>query len=238
MEKGLLAPLSPLYQILRQTTVRVQGVQRDRKQGTLTRADLDGRILAWAHHMFELLGGKFEIRGTPPQSEPALLVGNHISYVDIPLLLAALPVSFVAKKQLETWPVFGSAARCIETVFVDREDKNSRQSAGAAIAPRIREGRRSVVVFPAGTTTTDESKAWRHGAFVIAKRYDIPIQPFRIRYQPLRPLAYLLEDHFVTHLWSLLRLPGFRATIEFHPPVAVEDPERDSQRWWAWVRQQ
>lgn len=168
---------------------------------------------------------------------PALLVGNHISYVDIPLLMTYIPVAFVAKKQLAAWPIFGAAMRCVGTVFVDRDNRESRRKVSEALAPRIQDDRQSVVVFPSGTTTTDETREWRQGAFLIAKQFDLPVQPFRIYYEPLRPLAFLLEDSFLGHLWNLLRCGGFRAVIEFHPPVRVGDVAADTLKWWNWARE-
>lgn len=193
-------------------------------------------MLEWGAEMLAAIGCRHETIGNPT-TEPSLLVGNHISYVDIPLLMANLPTAFVAKKQLASWPIFGEAMRCGGTVFVDRDNKESRKKVGEALAPRIIEDRQSVAVFPSGTTTMDENREWRHGAFLIAKQFDLPVQPFRIHYEPLRPVAFLLDDGFIGHLWNLLRTRGFRAVIEFHDPVRVEDPILDAAKWWQWARE-
>ena len=228
-------PLRPLLGILWHTVRRIEQVNRGKKQGTLSQKELHQIMMNWGGQMLELLGCRHEVRGIP-SNEPALLVGNHISYVDIPLVMTYLPAAFVAKKQLAAWPVFGAAMRCVGTVFVDRDNKESRKKVGEALAPRIINDKQSVAVFPSGTTTMDENREWRQGAFVIAKQFNLKLQPFRVYYEPLRPVAFLLEDGFVAHLWYLLRCGGFRAVIEFHPPVSVEDIEKDAAKWWQWSR--
>lgn len=189
----------------------------------------------WSEEMLGLLGCEHEVLGTP-SADPVLLVGNHISYVDIPLMMRYMPAAFVAKKQLASWPIFGTAMKLVGTVFVDRDNKESRRKVGEALAPRILQDRQSVAVFPSGTTTTDEAKEWRQGAFQIAKQFNVPIQPFRIYYEPVRPVAFLLEDGFVGHLWGLLRLRRFRAVIEYHPVIQVGDVAGDTLQWWQWSR--
>jgi 1-acyl-sn-glycerol-3-phosphate acyltransferase len=82
-----------------------------------------------------------------------------------------------------------------------------------------------------------EEKPWRWGPLVIAKRYGFPIQPFRIRYSPLRTVAFIGEDFFVSHIWSLARTQGgITASIEFAAPVYVDNPEVDALKWWEWCR--
>lgn len=234
--RSIFSPLPPLFAILSPTLKKIAAVNRAKKNGTLTQHELHNYMLEWGAEMLSALGCRHETRGVPTR-EPSLLVGNHISYVDIPLLMANLPAAFVAKKQLASWPIFGEAMRCAGTVFVDRDSKESRKKVGEALAPRILEDRQSVAVFPSGTTTMDESREWRHGAFLIAKQFNLPVQPFRIRYEPLRPVAFLLDDGFIGHLWSLLRTGTFRAEIEFHLPIRVEDPVLDAAKWWNWARE-
>jgi 1-acyl-sn-glycerol-3-phosphate acyltransferase len=194
-------------------------------------------MLKWAALMLDTLGVQLERRGDTALAQPALLVGNHVSYLDIPILMASLPVVFVAKKQISRWPVFGDACRSVGTVWVERESGASRRNAGEAIGPYILREQRSVAIFPSGTTTTDESKPWRWGAFLIAKRYGIPIRPFRLRYEPVRVAAFIQDDLFPVHLLKLLASPSVKASIEFHAPVQVEDPEADCRRWWEWSRE-
>ena len=165
-----------------------------------------------------------------------LFVGNHLSYLDIPVLLSQSPVAFVAKKQIGTWPIFGDACRTIGVVLVDRQSKDSREKTSGQIADAVRNRRQSVAVFPSGTTCLDETKPWRWGVFKIAKDYGIPLRPFRLKYTPRESTAFVGDSYFVPHLWTLLDEPKITATIEFHDPVMVYEPEAEANKWWAWTR--
>lgn len=191
----------------------------------------------WAFEMLAALG--MDVRTIGKGSDkPCLLVANHLSYADIPLMMAVTPTVFVAKKQLSSWPVFGKAMRSVRTVLVDRDSRDSRKNAADAVAPAILNGKEWVTIFPTGTTTLDEAKPWRWGAFVIAKRYGILVQPVRIRYTPKRKAAYIDKDIFLPHLWSLTTTPGgVHATVEFGEPFYVDDPQGDAERHWRWVRE-
>lgn len=191
----------------------------------------------WAQDTLKRFGIDLTTSGLVSESEPLLLVGNHISYLDIPILMAAVPkVSFVAKKELKSWPVFGTAAHAMNTIFVDRSCSQSRTKARDAICEGLESGRR-IVVFPSGTTTLTESRAWRYGAFEIAEQMGIPIQPFRLTYSPLRTVAYIDDDFFPSHLWKLGNSRKISAQIEFGSPEAVDAPEQSSQKWQSWTQE-
>ncbi len=188
----------------------------------------------WAETMIQLLKIDLNIIGTMSEKKPLLLVGNHISYLDIALLVKANPdFSFVAKKEIASWPVFGNAAIAAQTIFVHRENGGSRAAARQAIGEALNNHQR-VVIFPSGTTCMNETTPWKKGAFEIAFENNILIQPFRISYFPLRPAAYIGKDFFPVHLYQLARHKVVYAEIEFHPPVPVVDPIIDCAYWSQW----
>jgi 1-acyl-sn-glycerol-3-phosphate acyltransferase len=192
--------------------------------------------LDWARNILKTLNVELEILGKVSSRESLLFVGNHISYLDIVILLASAPdLSFVAKSEIANWPLFGAAAKRIDTVFVKRENGSSRAAARSSIYEAFNEGKR-IVIFPSGTTSTNESKTWKKGAFEIAADRDTFIQPFRIRYRPRRSAAYIDRDFFPWHLYQLARLQKVAATIEFHDPVKAKDPVHDALYWQNWTR--
>jgi len=191
----------------------------------------------WTRETLRRFRIEVDQRGEAAAHQPLLLLGNHISYLDIPLLMNAVDdVSFVAKKELAAWPIFGRGARAINTIFVERGCASSRQNAREAIREGLRQGRR-IVLFPSGTTCMNESKAWRHGVFEIAHEMGVPVQPFRLTYSPLREVAFIDDDLFFPHLYNLTRLGQIRARLEFHPPVTITDPARDSRHWQNWAQE-
>ena len=190
----------------------------------------------WAETMLRLLKIDLNIIGMMADTKPLLLVGNHISYLDIVLLLKANPdFSFVAKKEIASWPIFGNAAIAAQTIFVQRENSGSRASARQEIVKSLKNNQR-VVIFPSGTTCLNELKSWKKGAFEIALENNIMIQPFRISYSPIRPAAYIEKDFFPVHLYQLAVLKEIHAEIEFHPPVSVKDSIADCAFWSQWSR--
>ncbi len=205
-------------------------------EGVMSAEDKQRVLCGWGKDILRILNIKITVIGTP-SSEPMLFVGNHMSYLDIPLIMSQTPTVFVAKQELASWPIFGRAIRSAGGVFVNRESAHSRKGVAEAIAPAIQKGRQ-IAVFASGTTSMDEEKPWRWGAFVISKRYGIPIQPFRLTYRPRRDVAYIDADFFPSHLWNLVGIPAIEAELEFHPPIlAVDDPQAEATHWWQWARQ-
>jgi 1-acyl-sn-glycerol-3-phosphate acyltransferase len=226
---------SRFYAIFRDCYLLPREVYAIRRQngGQLPKADSDRYMTKWANAILRSLGVRLETKGVPCP-DPVLLVGNHISYIDIPLVMAATPTLFVAKKEIASWPLIGYACKSVDLVWVERGSGASRRDAGAAIAPAILERGQKVCLFPSGTTTLDEKVAWKRGAFRIAKDHGIRVQPFRIRYSPLRRAAFVGNDLLVPHLWKLLAEGSVHATLEWGETRTITDIGgdcEDIQRW-------
>jgi lyso-ornithine lipid O-acyltransferase len=203
------------------------------KYGNRTLAELK---FNWAQDILQKLNVELEVEGAVSDLASLIFVGNHISYLDIPLLMAtAKNISFVAKQELKSWPIFGDAAKKTDTVFVNRADGNSRSSARIAVQEAVARGKR-VVIFPSGTTSIHEDKNWKKGAFHIAHELGCFIQPFRISYESPRGVAYIDQDFFPVHLYNLCRYEKIRAKIVFHEPVRVKDPAWDCIYWNYWAK--
>ena len=209
---------------------------RHLRRAKLPDADIPQIKAEWVDQILSTLKVDIQIQGVPSEDKSFLFVGNHISYLDIPLLMKCLPnISFVAKQEISAWPIFGEAAKHMQTVFVRRQNSQSRRSARLAVQEALAEGKR-VVIFPSGTTCVDEKKPWRHGAFEIAQAADVWVQPFRITYNPLRAVAYIDQDFFPFHLYNLIGGQKIEAGIEFHKPVKISDTVMDSLYWQYWAQ--
>lgn len=199
-------------------------------------SDIDSLKLNWAKDSLESMGVQPIVKGNPCQDGPLILVGNHISYLDIPLLMFCSPgVTFLAKHQISRWPIVGRGATLIGTTFVNRECRSDRAAVRITISEVLKTGAK-MVLFPSGTTCVEEAKPWRKGAFEMACEHNIPVQPFRIRYEPLRSAAYIDRDIFPLQLFRLAQAGHTQALIEFHPPVHIDDPLNSAARWRNWVR--
>jgi 1-acyl-sn-glycerol-3-phosphate acyltransferase len=109
---------------------------------------------AWLHNLTRRLLRVFqlEIQFAGDLPTGGLLVCNHLSYLDIVVLAALVPCVFVAKSEVQRWPVFGWFARMAGTVFVERERRVRAAHAVSEIEAALNAGA-LVVLFPEGTSS-------------------------------------------------------------------------------------
>lgn len=175
-----------------------------------------------------ILGFKIQVTGLPILKNKLILVGNHISYLDILVLFSAHPESvFLAKSEVSTWPLIGSVAKKIGTVFVIRDSKHSRQNTRLQIEKllNVKSKTLQIAAFPSGTTTLNEEKVWKKGLFEIAKNTNTHIQPFRIRYSHQRECAYIDDDQLISSLINLFRIKKKSVHFEWGQSFQVSDVE-------------
>lgn len=209
-----------------------------RHGGCIPREVLQNLLTGWAWEALSQLNLDVQRVGiTPPLQSPALFVGNHLSYLDVPVLMSQVPLVFLGKEEISRWPFFGAAGRRAGMVFVQRDSDGSRRQARKAITECLETRGMSLGLFPSGTTSLDEARPWRVGAFRIAQEGGFPIQPFRLVYQPLREAAFLGADTLLPHLFRLLKAGPVQARIEFGEPRLVADPEATAQEVQAWCRE-
>ena len=130
------------------------------------------------------LGCRFTVDGAPcpPAAGPRVFVANHSSYLDIPLMLAALNLdfAFVTKSELLEWPIISRITRAGAHIPVDRDRLESRGAVVARIVKTLRAGR-SVLVFPEGTFSYDDRlRPFHAGAFKAAVTAGVPVVPIAV----------------------------------------------------------
>ncbi|MEQ8823561.1 MAG: lysophospholipid acyltransferase family protein [Filomicrobium sp.] len=107
----------------------------------------------WYHRQVcKLLGIRFEIDGEVAPDQSVLIVANHVSWLDIPVISAVAPVSFIAKKEVGGWPFVSSLAKLQRTVFVDRARRTAAAASANEIASRLAAGDK-LVLFAEGTSS-------------------------------------------------------------------------------------
>lgn len=191
---------------------------------------------SWGDACCRWMNIETHIQGTPFNAEPCLYVANHVSYLDIPLLMSQISLTYIAKKEVSSWPIFGRAAESAGTVFVDRNSARSRSKVAQLITDGILKEKKSIGLFPEGTSSL-AGRPWKRGAFNIAAEYGFPVQAIRIFYEPLRPVAFIDDDAMLPHLWNLLGVHKIKAHLEFFDPIKVEDADRDAKRMETEVRE-
>ena len=131
-----------------------------------------------------VLGVKMTVKGREllDKKKSYIFVTNHQSYVDIPVLMKAIPntIRFIYKKQLSKIPIFGWGMYLAGYIPIDRENVRTAISSLKKAAGKIRNGI-SVVIFPEGTRSTDGSLGdFKRGMFVLADEAKVDIVPIAI----------------------------------------------------------
>src|ERR1700686_4526524 len=98
-----------------------------------------------------LIGVRIREVGIRSTASPALILSNHVSWLDISVVSALSPVVFVAKSEVAGWPVLGWLAKLQRTVFIDRKARHQTGAATSEIAGRLLGGD-AVVLFAEGTS--------------------------------------------------------------------------------------
>lgn len=112
----------------------------------------------------------------------ALVVANHISWIDIYLINAVLPAAFVAKEEVRRWPVLGWLAAKNDTIFLRRGSRGHARIINEEVAAVLGKGQ-FVAVFPEGTTTDGRSLLHFHSALMQpALAVGKPVLPVGISY--------------------------------------------------------
>ena len=117
------------------------------------------------------------------KDEPIVVVANHQSNLDIPLILGHLgkPVGFIAKKEMESWPIIGTWMKYIHCLFLDRSDARKAVETMRAAVEQIKTGA-SVMIFPEGTRSeTGEIGEFKKGSFKLALDSGVKILPVAIK---------------------------------------------------------
>ncbi|NGP88897.1 lysophospholipid acyltransferase family protein [Fodinibius halophilus] len=124
-------------------------------------------------------GWSFDIRGADPGkvSEPTIVVANHQSFLDLPLLyLLPWSMKWVAKKDLFKIPILGWIIYMTGQIGINRQSMRSFKKLDKLVEP-IQDGIPGMI-FPEGTRTEDgDLKPFKNGAFKLAKRYNFNILP-------------------------------------------------------------
>lgn len=189
------------------------------------------RIVLWA------LGVRVTVKGAPDPHRPLLILSNHTSWLDIPVIGSLTPLFFVAKSEVASWPLIGLLAKFQRSVFVDRQKRQATSSVNREIAERLVDGD-PVVLFAEGTSGDGNRVLPFRTALVGAVRdvfatHDaVVVQPLAVAYTRLqglpmgrshRPLAAWYGDmDLAPHLMAILRQGALDVEVTFAPPLRLD----------------
>lgn len=181
----------------------------------------------WARNVCRIAGVSATAIGTPPQD--ALIVSNHVSYLDIPLLASYVDAVFVAKAEILDWPLVGTVCKRFDTIFIDRNSKRDVVKVGEEMEARLAVGL-GVVFFPEGTSSSGVSVLpFRPSLLEVAARDLVPVHYASVRYvvpdsePPARDsVAWVGDTPFLRHVKGLLQLREIRAEVIFGDEPIVD----------------
>ena len=138
----------------------------------------------WSIEMLRRCGMKLVVHNDQARLDSgALVVGNHVSWIDIYVVNAWRPTPFVSKSEVRSWPVVGWLAQQLDTIFLQREKRSDAKRIMHELAQRLVRGE-LMCVFPEGTTSLGRDLLPFHSnLFQAAVSAACPVQPICLMYE-------------------------------------------------------
>ena len=188
---------------------------------------VDHRVIRWwSAGLVRVFGFRLRRIGEPLRGA-VLFVANHVSWIDIVVLHSQRMMGFVAKREIEGWPVVGWMAGRAETIFHQRGSSESLGGVLHEMLARLRSGR-SVGVFPEGRTRDGREVGPFHARiFLAAVEAGVRVQPVALRYgdrgDAQATVAFRPGENFVSNFFRLLGEPARTAEVHFLAPIGTAD---------------
>ena len=194
------------------------------------------QVQAWSLKFLALWGIHLRVIGQPVLAGPALIVANHISWLDILVIHAARYCRFVSKSDIRDWPLVGALATGSGTLYIERASRKDALRMVRDMADAMKDGD-VLAVFPEGTTSDGRELLPFHANLIqSAIAADAPVQPMSLKFIDARTgeltLApcYIGDDTLVASVWRTLTAPPITAVVSFG---AVELANGRDRRQWA-----
>lgn len=203
----------------------------------LTPGQREARVQDWARGMLRVLGLDLEVHGEPVAQGPALLVANHISWVDILALHASRYCRFVSKADVHRWPLIGRMATGAGTLYIERASRRDALRVVHHMAQGLQAGD-VLAVFPEGTTSDGTGLLPFHANLLQAAiSADVPVQPVALGFvdaatrAPTLAPCYIGGETLLDSMWRTLTSPRIVVVVRFGVPQACGG--RDRRAWAA-----
>ncbi len=139
------------------------------------------RVFMW--FLLVLAGIKIRVHGKLTSHRPLVVVTNHISVFEIATYPIAFGGSFVAKKEIESWPIVGWVAKKFGVIFVDRRPSHAAEAL-KTVSETVARVKYPMYIFPEGTTTNGAYvKKFKSSLFNFVENSDVQVQPMAMHYR-------------------------------------------------------
>lgn len=197
----------------------------------LGRAERRERVRWWAGKMLRVASVGYRSTGEPWPGG-ALLVANHISWLDIVAIHAFCPQArFVSKADVRHWPLLSRLTEAADSLYLERERKRDALRVVHQMAEALTAGD-TVAVFPEGTTGEGHTLLPFHANLLQASiATGTPVQPVALRYRDRhdevsRAVAYVGDTTLVQSLWWVACADDLHVQVQFLAPQASAHADR------------
>jgi len=186
-------------------------------------------IQKWSARLLQIFGIELVVKNADvlPTSS-YLLSSNHISWIDIHAINAFQPILFVAKSEVEGWPIFGWMAKQLGTVFIRRDNPRQAHSVVNKMAKTLQE--HSICIFPEGTSTDGLSvRPFKANLFESAIAADVPVCSLAIRYLSKKTgersvvPAFIGDMGLLESMSKILNNRSLVVELTYFPPVRLAE---------------
>ena len=203
---------------------------------TLSPDQQHARVQVWSQQLLALAGVHLRVVGQPPLTGPVMLVANHISWLDIPVMHAARHCRFVSKSDVKGWPLIGTLATAAGTLYIERSSRRDALRMVRSMQEALERGE-VLAVFPEGTTGDGRAMLPFHANLIqAAVAAQSPVQPVGLRFADRATGAtsfapsYIGDETLVGSIWRTLSAPPIEAVVQYGP---AELPAGRDRRAWA-----
>ncbi|MBI3141655.1 MAG: 1-acyl-sn-glycerol-3-phosphate acyltransferase [Bacteroidetes bacterium] len=188
---------------------------------------------SWKWLITRIMNIQVQEEGIVPLA-PGIIMANHRSYIDVALTPSAKPFVIVAKKSVKRWPLVGLGGKAMRTIWVDRDQKESRSLTRMAMKDILKTGG-SVLIFPEGTTDTGPGLLEpKQGMFHVCAEGRFPIHPLAIEYDDPN-LAWVGNDLFIPHFIKHFGRKSIRVKLRFGPSITGGDGQELLEKTYYWL---
>ena len=192
----------------------------------------DQAVQHWSQAMLAILGLQLRIEGQLRQQGPLMLVCNHISWLDIAVLHAAVHCRFISKDDIRTWPVLGMLASGAGTLYISRASRRDALRVVHQMAQALRQGD-VLAFFPEGTTGDGSTVLPFHAnllqAAIVA---DASVQALGLLFEdaasgaPSFAPCYVGDESLLESAWRTVCAPPLRAVLRCAPAQSAQGRAR------------
>jgi len=163
-------------------------------------------IQYWAKRLLRILKIKITLSGEVFKflgKDSYLVVSNHISWLDIPVIFSLKPMTFVSASDVKTWPIIGMLAKISGAIFVERNRKSSLVEVIQAMNHHFKNEKRSICIFPEGVTSNGyQVLPFKSNLFQSAFESNVLLLPLSIKYKENNVLTNRTSFHGSTTLFQ------------------------------------